>query len=57
MEAVINDQINHTTRSKPSFINRIKILFGATIVIDSIIKVDKDVTAVYSSAIDTYIFE
>ena len=56
MEAIINDQINHTTRSKPKFKDRLKVLFGATIVIDSFIKVDKDVEVEYSSAIDTYVF-
>ena len=51
------DRIYHTTRTKPKFRDRIKILFGATIVVDSIIKVDKDVEVEFSTARDTCKFK
>jgi len=50
------NQINHTTYTHPKLWNRIMILFGATIQVDSVIKVDKDVEVKFSSATDSYIF-
>jgi len=50
------DIIDFTTRTKPGFMDRLKVLFGATIVINSVIKVNKDVMVENTSAEDEYIF-
>ena len=51
------DTINHQTRTRPKFKNRVKILFGATIIVDSEIHVDAVVTPIYSTARDSFEFE
>ena len=44
--------ITHTTRTRPRLKERVKILFGATIVVNSEIIVDKPVQVFGSSAKD-----
>ena len=57
METKTKDYINHQTVTKPHFIDRVRILFGASIVVDSIIGVDKEVTVLHSQAQDSIRFK
>jgi len=45
------DTINHTTRSKPTFKGRLRILFGATIITDSEIGITEEVDVLFSRAV------
>ena len=51
------DTILHQTSTKPKLKDRLKILMGATIIIDSEIHVDAIVTPIYSTATDSYVFK
>ena len=53
----MNECINHQTRTKPKFLDRVKILFGGTIVVDSVIWVDRHVETRGSQAQDTIEFK
>ncbi len=46
------DTIYHTTVTKPKLLGRIRILFGASIVVDSEIAVSEQVAVLHSHAID-----
>jgi len=50
------DTIFHQTRTKPKFRDRIKILLGATLIIDSEIDVDQVVTVLRSKTFDSVTF-
>ena len=48
----IKDNITHVTTTRPKWTDRIKILLGGTIVVESTIAVDKEVNIIYSKATD-----
>jgi hypothetical protein len=57
MEKKVRDYINHQTVTRPRLIDRLRVLFGAAIVVDSVIGVDKEVEVLSSSAYDKVMFK
>ena len=51
------DIIYHTTTTNPTFKNRLKLLFGASLRVNSEIGIDKEVNVLYSKGTDTVTFE
>ena len=51
------DTIFHQTITKPKFKDRLKVLFGAEIIIDSEIAITEEVDVLYSKAVDVYQFK